>query len=348
MMPAASLDPERYAEALEQKVFALQKEVRELSRQLGVVQADLLSRSQRWSWEHWARKILGIHLGIAPQYAPRPMQLPKHYFEEIPLLEPAPKISIVTPSYNQGAFLERTLRSVLDQNYPNLEYAVQDGGSSDDSMEIVERYRSQLARAVSVRDKGQAHAINLGHAQLTGEILAYLNSDDILLPGSLAYVARYFQEHPDVDVVYGQRILIDEHDRETGRWILPAHDGKVLSWADFIPQETLFWRRRVWDKIGARFDDSLQFVLDWDLLVRLRDAGAKMVRLPRYLGAFRVHAVQKSQAQSVAVGTREMDALRFRCHGRRVSRWAFRFGVLGFVIKHALVYRLTNWGILRY
>src|SRR5262249_36979350 len=192
-----------------------------------------------------------------------------------------------------GPFLERTLKSVLGQGYPRLEYIVQDGGSTDETAEVLERYRGLLHHCESAPDRGQAHAINLGFGHGTGEILAYLNSDDLLLPGTLHYVAHYFATHPEVDAVYGHRVLIDENDAEVGRWVLPPHNDALLSWADYVPQETLFWRRRIWDKVGASLDETFQFALDWDLLIRFRDAGARFVRLPRFLGGFRVHAQQK-------------------------------------------------------
>src|SRR5262249_23541680 len=143
-------------------------------------------------------------------------------------------------------------------------------------------------------DEGQTQAINLGFQHTSGEIMAYLNSDDLLLPGSLAYVAGYMAAHPEVDVVYGHRILIDECDDEVARWVLPRHDDRVLTWANFVPQETLFWRRRIWERVGGTLDASFQFAMDWDLILRFREAGARFVRLPRFLGAFRVHARQKT------------------------------------------------------
>jgi glycosyltransferase involved in cell wall biosynthesis len=245
-------------------------------------------------------------------------------------------------------FLERTLASVLDQQYPRLEYIVQDGGSRDGTPEILKRYSHRLHRAISAPDRGQTNALNLGFAHASGEILAYLNSDDVLLPGSLHYVIRYFQDHPDVDVVYGHRVFIDSDDHEVGRWVLPPHSDSMLVWADYVPQETMFWRRRIWEAIGAHFDESFQFAMDWDLLLRFRQAHAKMVRLPRFLGAFRVHDEQKSQAQLASVGAREMTRLRRRSHGRDVDRREIRRGILGYLVQHAVCDRLYRLGLLRY
>src|SRR5262249_16145145 len=233
-------------------------------------------------------------LGLLRQYEPRPLNISSL---EVRLPADPPIISIVTPSYNQGAFLERTIRSVLNQVYPRLQYIVQDGGSTDGTAAILERYRSRLAWCASEPDGGQADAINRGFLHATGEILAYLNSDDVLLPGALAYVANYFARHPGIDVIYGHRIVIDHEDREVGPGVLPAHDNEAVGWCDYVPQETLFWRRDVWERIGGSLDEGFQFALDWDLLLRLRDVGAKFARVPHFLAAFRVHPDQKTSAR---------------------------------------------------
>src|SRR5439155_11875113 len=121
-------------------------------------------------------------------------------------------------------------------------------------------------------NRGQAHAINLGFRHATGEILAYLNSDDLLLPGALAYVANHVVRHPEVGVVYGHRVVIDADGREVGRWVLPPQDDASLVWDDYVPQETMFWRRRAWERVGARLDETFHFALDWDLILRFRQA----------------------------------------------------------------------------
>jgi Glycosyl transferase family 2 len=263
------------------------------------------------------KELLRPRLGILRHHPPVPLVVPTGYFTTDPP-RPAPTISIVTPSFNQGRFLERTLYSVVNQNYPALEYVVQDGGSTDDTIDVLRRYEDSLAHWASEHDDGQGDAINRGFAHTSGEIMAYLNSDDLLLPGSLAYVARYFASHPDVDVVYGHRTMIDEHDGHIGSQVLPRHDDEELAMLDFVPQETLFWRRAAWEAAGGRIDPSLRFAVDWDLLLRLRATGAKMVRLPRFLGAFRVHDEQKT-ATWYDECLIECDALRQRVHGRAIS-----------------------------
>ena len=271
-------------------------------------------------WVKSLRRKFMPRLFVLEQHQHRPLKLPKRYCQLVKLpVNNIPTISIVTPSYNQVEFLERTLKSVLDQQYPNLEYIVQDGASTDGTTSILEQYRSRLAVVNSHSDEGQAQAINLGFSHSRGEIMAYLNSDDVLLPGALAYVARYFNENPEIDVIYSHRIIIDEQDQEVGRWILPPHDPIALQYADYIPQETLFWRRRIWEKTGGKIDEQFHFALDWDLLLRFQEAGAEFARVPRPLAAFRIHPAQKTAAQMKNVGEKEMRLLRDRCAGYPVN-----------------------------
>ena len=281
------------------------------------------------------RRLFTIRLGNLNQYAPSPLR-------DIPAYKSStaqsnlPTISIVTPSFRQGHFIERTLLSVLNQKYPRLEYYVQDGGSTDNTIAILKSYEDKLTGWVSEKDSGQSQAINHGFANTKGDIMAWLNSDDLLLPGALAIVADYFISHPDVDVVYGNRLLIDENDMEIGRWIMPGHDSNVLSWRDFVPQETLFWRRSIWDKAGGHIDESFRFAMDWDLLLRFRDAGAKFAHIPRFLGAFRVHEQQKTSAAMNETGLQEMDRIHKRLHGRVPHEIEIQKATLPFLRKHIL------------
>ena len=246
-------------------------------------------------------------------------------------------MSIVTPSFQQGRYIDRTIFSVVNQQYPNLEYVVQDGGSTDGTLDVLQRFDDELTHWVSEPDVGQADAINRAFRRTTGEIMAWLNSDDLLLPGALAYVGRYFATNPDVDVVYGNRRLIDENDGEIGAWVLPKHDDVMLTNIDYVPQETLFWRRRIWESAGGRIDPGFDYALDWDLLLRFREAGAKIVRLPRFLGAFRVHDEQKTTAQDT-VGAAECALLRQRVHGRPVSHDEAVSQTVSYLRRHLLVH----------
>ena len=286
-------------------------------------------------------------LGHLRHYPPRQLEIPDWYRAEL-ALPTAPRLSIVTPALNSCQFIERTIRSVLDQEYAPLEYVVKDGGSSDGTLAVLDRYRPSLTAVDVGSDTGQANAINRGFDRTTGEIMAYLNSDDILLPGALRYVAAYFVTHPDVDVVYGHRILIDEHDREIGRWVLPPHEDAILSWADYVPQETLFWRRRIWERVGGHLDDSFNFAMDWDLLLRFRESGARFARLQRFLGAFRVHDDQKTSSHLLDIGVREMERLRERTHGRSITTPEVRRRVRKYLLRHIVYQKLYRAGVLRY
>ena len=323
------------AELLAQQAKAIDR----LQRTAEFLAAEvLLPKFHTARWRRWT----GFVLGKLWQHKSKRLRLPP---PPPPIPSPVPTISIVTPSFQQSEFLERTIRSVLDQNYPAMEYVVQDGGSRDGSTAIIERYSARMKHWESRPDRGQAHALQLGFAHTTGEIMAYLNSDDVLLPGSLAAVAAFFARHPDVDVVYGHRVLIDIYDGEVGRWVLPPHDPRVLSHVDFVPQETMFWRRRIWDEVGG-IDPRLQFALDWDLLLRFQAAGAKMVRMDRFLGGFRLHRHQKTLLALITVGESEMQELRLREHGCYLSQHEVSSAVRAYRLRAAWHHQLYRLGLL--
>jgi len=225
-------------------------------------------------------------------------------------LESLPQIGLVTPNFNCGKYIERTIQSVVEQGYPNLVYHVQDGGSNDSSLEVIRNYSERVSSWESVKDRGQSHAINLGFQRVTGDVMGWLNSDDILLPRALERVGKFFTSHPNVDVVYGHRLLIDSEDRVINRWVLPAHDHRLIQWADYIPQETMFWRRSLWEQVGGMINEQFQFAMDWELILRFRRAGAKFYRLPHLLAAFRITDQQKTSQLLASVGRRESNLLR--------------------------------------
>jgi glycosyltransferase involved in cell wall biosynthesis len=263
------------------------------------------------------------------------------------LTAPAPRIAIVTPSYNQRIYLDATVASVVGQNYPALTYHVQDAASTDETADLLQSYGPEVSWR-SEPDTGQANAINTGFRAVAGgcDIMAYLNSDDTLLPGTLAYVAHVFQSRPDVDIVYGQRIFIDGNGMETGRAVFPAHDARALGYIGYVPQETMFWRRRVWDMIGP-IDESLRFALDWDFMLRAQQAGFKMVRLPRFLACFRIHAEQKTSAM-MDVGLQEMQLLRQRYLGHIPTRAETYRAVVPFLARQYACHWLYRLRILKY
>ena len=296
-------------------------------------------------------KPLGLRLGVFTQHPPvqlRPPIAPQLATTTGRGTTPAPLVSIVTPSFNQRRFLEATVESVLSQTYPNLEYIVMDGGSRDGSAEYLRSVESRLTAWRSEPDKGQADAINKAFALTRGDIMAWVNSDDLLLPGAIDAVVTYFDQHPDVDVIYGQRVVIDNDGREVGRWVLPRHSTSAFLWRDYIPQETLFWRRSLWDRCGSRVDASFQFAMDWELVLRFHEHGARFVRLPRYLGAFRTHDEQKSLAQVEKIGRPEFERLRQRYFPGTWSRHRQRLGGALYLLRSIGYSWLENAGVVRY
>ena len=291
-----------------------------------------------------------MQIGVLRHHDPKPLVWDAALARRAGPGQGGPRIAMVTPSFGQRDFLGRTLGSVLEQAYPNLLYVVQDGGSTDGSVDVIRAHAGRLHAWTSEKDAGQADAIRRGFARVEGDLgpddaMAWLNSDDLLAPGALAFVGRYFAEHPEVDVIYGHRIIIDENDGEVGRWVMPRHDPETLEWIDYVPQETMFWRKRAWDLAGG-IDPTFQFALDWDLLARFQQAGCRMVRVPWFLGAFRVHSAQKTSQAIHTTGAEEMRRIRERFHGPRhgdhatIERFARRTRLRG-----ALTARLLTLGI---
>jgi glycosyltransferase involved in cell wall biosynthesis len=227
-----------------------------------------------------------------------------------------PKISIVTPSYNQGRYLEETIRSVLDQNYPNLEYIVIDGGSTDGSVEIIRKYADRLTYWVSERDKGHMDAVNKGFAHATGEIMAWLNSDDKYCPWSFDIVGRAFSALPQVRWLTSQTHLLwnktgqlqtANHAHRFARtwfyrgWTVPIQP----EFKDFIMQEATFWRRDLWEQAGGRVDASMPVAGDFELWARFFEH-ADLVSTDIPLAGFRYHGEQisadRQRYQNVAKG----------------------------------------------
>ena len=175
-----------------------------------------------------------------------------------------PLVTIVTPSYNQGCFVQQTIQSVLAQDYPHIEYFVIDGGSTDDSAEIIRRYVTRLAYWVSEPDRGQTYAINKGFARATGSILAWLNSDDLLAPSAVRIAVAYLRAQADVGLVYGDRLHIDCRGNVIGVNRMPAFYAAMLARNITLPQETAFFRRDAFERAGG-IDQTLHFSMDFDL-----------------------------------------------------------------------------------
>jgi glycosyltransferase involved in cell wall biosynthesis len=179
------------------------------------------------------------------------------------------KISVVTPSFNQVQFIECTIQSVLNQNYPNLEYMVIDGGSTDGTLDLLKKYQSHLTW-LSEADRGQAEAINKGFKKATGDIVCWLNADDELMPGALLTVATYFSQHPDTVLIYGDAETIDETGRSYGRRgnVKPTCFDDLVNEGDFIVQPAAFWRAELLNQVGL-LDESLRYCLDYEYWLRI-------------------------------------------------------------------------------
>lgn len=214
---------------------------------------------------------------------------------------PLPRITIVTPSYNQGKYIEQTILSVLNQNYPNLEYIIMDGGSIDGSVAIIKKYEKFLSYWCSEKDEGQADAIHRGFKKGTGEILGWVNSDDLLMPGCLSSVAQYFLHHPHIDCVVGNAVGINEYSKMLGDplglpWVVfgrfETYNKLLYRGGMGFSQPASFWRRKPYFDIDG-LDTSKQFALDYDLFLRL----AKLKPfdyLNQTLACFRMHNSSKT------------------------------------------------------
>ena len=208
---------------------------------------------------------------------------------------PGPLVSVVTPSFNQARFLERTLESVLTQNYPRIEYIVVDGGSTDASPEIIRKYSSSLAWWVSEPDAGQTDAINKGLSHARGDILAWLNSDDMWLPGAVSAAVQASDQYPDCGLIYGAANYIDEQDRVIGRFPAAQTDHRLLRQGYVhIPQQAAFFRGDLWRTVGP-LDPSFYFAMDYDLWTRIA-ARARLKFIPQVWGSFRLHGTAKTIA----------------------------------------------------
>jgi glycosyltransferase involved in cell wall biosynthesis len=206
-----------------------------------------------------------------------------------------PFVTIVTPSYNQGRFIRAAIESVLEQDYPRIEYLVIDGGSTDESVPILREYSDRL-RWVSEPDHGQAHAINKGWRQARGSILAYLNSDDLYMPGAVAQAVAALVAHPEAAGVYGEGYHVDEEGRILERYPTEPFDVDRLRETCFICQPTVFLRRDAIESAGL-LDESLRYCMDYDLWIRLARAGRILTYTPHHLASTRLHADAKTLGQ---------------------------------------------------
>jgi len=258
-----------------------------------------------------------------------------------------PRVTVVTPSFNQGAFIEETIRSVLLQDYPNLEYFIVDGGSKDSTLEVIKTYEPWIDYWVSERDRGQTHAINKGFARATGDIVAWLNSDDTYEPDAIRTAVRHMLTTGSV-VAYGNCNLIDETGARTGLVVPPPVNFESLLkfWSvecSTPPQPAIFFRRAVLDDVGP-LDETLRYVMDYDLWLRIARRYS-FSYLDAVLGNCRMHSASKTISEgSGFIPERYRVSLAYgRSHGLgyRVPYWKsyahYRF----------LVWRSRMWGLIR-
>jgi glycosyltransferase involved in cell wall biosynthesis len=211
-----------------------------------------------------------------------------------------PLVSVITPSYNQAPFLEQTIQSVLEQEYPSLEYIVVDGGSTDDSVEVIKTYADRLAYWISERDSGQAEAINKGFARANGEIVAWLNSDDYYLQQTISSVVRCFEQNPDVVMVYGNMLAVDGNGQTINLLKYKQLSLEDLLCFQIIGQPSVFFRRAALEKAGW-LDPTFHFMLDHHLWIRLAQLGG-ILHIPHVWSAARYHPQAKNRARAAEFG----------------------------------------------
>jgi glycosyltransferase involved in cell wall biosynthesis len=249
-----------------------------------------------------------------------------------------PRLSIVTPSYNQGQFLEATIRSVLLQGYPNLEYIIIDGGSNDKSVEVIRKYEKFLSYWVSEKDNGQTEAINKGLVKTTGMYLGWLNSDDIYTQGAFEKVILGFLRQPESIVVHGNRILIDAQDRVFGCSPLPAFNPPQTGF--IVCSETAFWTRSAMESHGM-LNSNFRFAMDLEFFSRLFLKGS-FTKLDDYLGCFRCHDASKSSTiwNVAREESKQVWRSRFQSEWPEGIKYASRGDILMEFLRHPMLIAL--------
>ncbi len=232
------------------------------------------------------------------------------------------KVSIVTPSFNQGQYIGRTLQSVASQAGAEIEHVVFDGGSRDNTLDVLKNF-SPPVRWISKKDKGQADAVNQGICATDGEILGWLNSDDIYYPGAIANVVEFFDQNPDIDVVYGMADHIDLEDKAFESYPSEPWDFERLKETCFICQPALFFRRRVVEKHGL-LNESLNYCMDYEYWLRLGKAGVRFAYLEEKLAGSRLYAENKTLGARVKVHEEINDMFK-KSFAKVPDRWLFNY-----------------------
>jgi glycosyltransferase involved in cell wall biosynthesis len=210
--------------------------------------------------------------------------------------EDYPKITIITPSYNQGEFIEATIKSVLAQNYPNLEYFIFDGGSTDNTVDVIKKYDKHITHWESKTDRGQSHAINKGFKAASGEIIGWLNSDDLFHPNTLHRVANYFKDKNYRKIIYGEgTYLLDKYQLSIKNTTARLSQKHPISLCDFIIQPSTFWGRIVVEEVGE-LEEDLHYGFDWDWFIKAHNKNIPFQMVRESFSVYRIHAEHKSSA----------------------------------------------------
>jgi glycosyltransferase involved in cell wall biosynthesis len=258
-----------------------------------------------------------------------------------------PTLSIITPSFNQAEFIEATIRSVIDQNYAPLEYWVMDGGSSDGTVDILQRYADRL-KYVSEKDGGQSAALNSGFRRTSGEIIGWINSDDCYAPGAFDAVAEYFGAHPEVEWLFGRCPIIDREGQIHKGWVtrykefyMRRYSYRRLLIENFLSQPAIFFRRRLLDRVGL-LDESYHCAMDYHLWVRMGQV-ARPAFLDRELAYFRSYGINKMSAQYRRSFAEELDAAKRVANGRHpLLMFLHELNRVKLVVAYDLIARLSR------
>ena len=226
-------------------------------------------------------------------------------------------VSIITPSFNQSAYLEQTMKSVLDQDFPNIEYIVMDGGSTDSSVDIIQRHAARIAFWTSERDRGQADAINNGIAHAHGEILAWLNSDDYYLSGTISAAVEIFEQNPDMVLIYGDMLAVNEHGETINTLKYQQLNLEDLLCFQIIGQPSVFFRREAFEKSGG-LDTTFHFLLDHQLWIKISAQG-KILHVDQTWSAARYHAEAKNRAKASEFGQEAFRILDWAAQDEKLS-----------------------------
>ena len=257
-----------------------------------------------------------------------------------------PKITVVTPSYNQAQFLEQTILSVIGQNYPNLEYIVMDGGSNDGSQEIIKKYEHHFTYWQSQKDNGQGAAINAGFERATGDIFCWLNSDDMFMPGVLLKIGEMFSKITEPAIVFGNCLhLYEQSSKARGSDVESDHKRFQIELYDYIIQPSSFWNKEAWAKNG-KLSESFHYTFDWEWFIRAKRDGIRFLPIRDYLSLYRIHDAHKTGSGGTARGKEIAEIYRVYS-GDKAQRAFLKFNELRNRYKwfHNIVYAAHRYSL---